>query len=204
MKAPDFMTADVITATGDMSVREATRRVLHHRVAALPVVDDGRLIGIVSELDLLRGRLPVDPRARARPAPVPTSAPPSLVRDVMTADVVALTEADDAASFASLLASSGFKSLPVVRGDRLVGIVGRRDLLRLLSRRDAEIEHEVRRLLADALGRAGWSVSVHGGVVRLAGGGTDDEHVTAGRLLLTVPGVIRVQVEGARDRQPTA
>jgi CBS domain-containing protein len=66
VRAADFMTADVVTTTPGTPVREATRLLLSRRVAALPVVEDGRLVGIVSELDLLRDRVTGDPRAHVR------------------------------------------------------------------------------------------------------------------------------------------
>ena len=48
------MTEDVITANGDENVAEAARRMLEHKIGCLPVVEEGRLVGILSESDLLR------------------------------------------------------------------------------------------------------------------------------------------------------
>lgn len=186
------MTAEVVTTRADAPVREATRVLLEHRVAALPVVDDdGRLVGIVSELDLLRDRLVSDPRSHVWPpvtqAPPP---PPRTVADVMTRDVYALTEADDAAAFADLMAESGVKSVPVVRGERVVGIVGRRDLLRRLAREDADVRADVEALLAAEAAVVGeWTVAVDDGQVRLTGAGSAEG---ARLLALSVPGVVRV------------
>lgn len=184
------MTAEVVTTRPDAPVREATRVLLEHRVAALPVVDDdGRLVGIVSELDLLRDRLISDPRSHVWPPVGDAPPPPRTVGDVMTSDVYALTEADDAAAFAGLMAESGVKSVPVVRGERVVGIVGRRDLLRRLAREDADVRADVEALLAAEAAVVGtWTVAVADGQVRLTGTGS----VEGARLLaLSVPGVVR-------------
>jgi CBS-domain-containing membrane protein len=58
VRATDFMTTDVVTTTPEATVTDTTRQLLEHRVAALPVVEGDRvLVGIVSELDLLRERV---------------------------------------------------------------------------------------------------------------------------------------------------
>lgn len=185
------MTVQVVTTHADAPVREATRVLLEHRVAALPVVDDdGRLVGIVSELDLLRDRLVSDPRSHVWPPVSQGPPPPRTVADVMTREVYALTEADDAATFADLMAESGVKSVPVVRGERVVGVVGRRDLLRRLARDDADVRADVEALLAAEAAVVGqWTVAVDDGQVRLSGAGSAEG---ARLLALSVPGVVRV------------
>lgn len=197
MRAADFMTAEVVTVTPATSVAEATRTVVRRRVAALPVVDDdGRLVGIVSELDLLRERVAADPRAHLVPPDEPSGPAPRTVDQVMTREVYALPESSDAAAFAALMAETGVKSVPVVRGDRLVGIVGRRDLLRRLDRSDTEVADEVAGLLASEPALGTWRVDVSSGEVTLTGAGTPQAQEEAQLLARTVPGVVRVQVRG--------
>jgi CBS domain-containing protein len=118
-----------------------------------------------------------------------------VVGDVMTRDVVALTDAHDAAAFASLLVEHGVKSVPVVQGDRVVGIVGRRDLLRLLARDDDAVLADLQALLAaEQTGVGSWQATVADGAVVLVGAGSP-EQVEGVRLLATsVPGVVRVDV----------
>ncbi len=196
MRAEDVMTTRVVSTRPDAEIREATALVLQHRVAALPVLDDDdRLVGIVSELDLLRERVPPDPRAHARPVARPDAAVPRTVGEVMTREVHAVPVGTDAAQVAALLATSGVKSVPVVRGEHLVGIIGRRDLLRRLHRSDAAVADDVRQALAqdeDYLGR--WTVEVTGGQVRLSGG-PDNRSEPAVTVASTVDGVLRVQAE---------
>ena len=197
MRAADFMTADVVTTTPQESVKAVTQRLLERRVAALPVVDDaGRLVGIVSELDMLRLRVPGDPRAHLFPQGQPDAPPPRTVDDVMTREVYALPDSADAAAFASLMLDSGVKSVPVVRGELLVGIVGRRDLLRLLARDADAIRAEVDELLASDASLAGWGAEVDDGEVTLTGSGTPDRADSAQRLVRSVPGVVRTHVRG--------
>jgi CBS-domain-containing membrane protein len=198
VRAADFMTTDVVTTTPQSSVQEATRQLLDRRIAALPVVDDeGRLLGIVSELDLLRQRVPGDPRAHLFPQDEPAAPAPRTVEQVMTTEVYALPDSADESAFASLMTESGVKSVPVVRGAHLVGIVGRRDLLRMLARDDALVAADVEALLAgvDELGQ--WRVQVEGGEVTLAGTGTPPQAEAAQRAVHTVPGVVRVRVRVA-------
>jgi CBS domain-containing protein len=189
------MTTEVVTVTPATTVAEATRTVVQRRVAALPVVDhEGRLVGIVSELDLLRERVAADPRAHLLPAGEPAGPAPRTVEQVMTREVLALPESSDAAAFAALMAETGVKSVPVVRGDQLVGIVGRRDLLRRLARPDAEVAAEVAALLDGDPSLSGWRVEVSGGEVTLSGAGAPQEQEAVQLLARTVPGVVRVQV----------
>ena len=194
MRAAEFMTGDVVTTRPSESVKAATRLLLERRVAALPVVDDeGRLVGILSEVDVLRERVPADPRAHARPEVRPTSPAPRTVADLMVRDVYALPDTADQAAFAELMLATGVKSIPVVQGEHLVGIVGRRDLLRLLARDDALIAGDVAALLRAEPAVGTWDVAVDDGEVVLSGDGAT-EHLDAAVLLaLTVPGVVAVR-----------
>ena len=69
----------------------------------------------------------------------------------MTTDVVTLRETDDVAEAARLMLGHGYRSIPVVTGGRVVGIVARQDLLGVLARRDTEIRAELDELLGELL-----------------------------------------------------
>jgi len=117
------MTADdLVTVTGTTSTEQATELLLHHRFTALPVVDDGgRLVGIVSEADLIR-----DPLA-GRPGPRPRT-----VAATMTTDVLTLQPDAALSDLARALSEGGLRVVPIVDdGRRLLGVVSRGDLLRL-------------------------------------------------------------------------
>jgi CBS domain-containing protein len=102
----------------------------------------------------------------------------------------------DAADAARLMLDHGVKSIPVILGGRVVGILTRRDLLAVLARNDEAIRAEVERLLAEELGGR-HRVEVTDGVVSLAGFDTAQETDLAALLTRTVPGVVEVRATAA-------
>lgn len=196
MRASDLMSTPVWTVGPAATVHEAAVMLCERDVTAVPVVSPtGRLLGIVSELDLLRGRCPHDPTAHMIPPREPAGDPPPTVADVMTRDVVVATPATDTGELAELMARTGVKSVPVVDGEVVVGIVSRRDLLRVLTRADEDVRRDVtERLRAYARDTAAVTVQVCEGVVDIRG----PEDVVADRavaaLAYGVPGVVRVHV----------
>lgn len=207
MLVREVMTSPVITLPRDATVRRAIRVLHEHDITAAPVVDAaGGLVGVVSEMDLLRGEFEPDPRASARPVPPAAEPPPRLVEDVMTTEVVTVTETTDATVLVGLMVTRRIKSLPVLRGDRLVGIVSRRDLLAMLARPDEELRAEVLALLAEQYpGDRSWRVAVRDGVVELYGpaGERDRRRAEIAALLArTVPGVVRVRYAGGAPDAP--
>jgi CBS-domain-containing membrane protein len=137
-----------------------------------------------------------DPRAHALRWPPPAAETPHLVHEVMTREVLALPPDADAADAARLMLDHGVKSIPVILGGRVVGIVTRRDLLAVLARNDEAIRAEVERLLAEELGGR-HRVEVTDGVVSLAGFDTAQETDLAALLTRTVPGVVEVRATAA-------
>lgn len=190
------MTSPVVTVGPDLSVKETARLLLRHSISAVPVVDEaGRLVGIVSELDLLLGDVPADPVAHVMPVEPDAAAPPRTVRDVMTRDVLALAEDADAADVARLMRESSLKSIPVLRGEMVVGIVSRRDLLRSIARDDEAIREDVLlRLREYADGQVAWQVRVEAGVVTITAPSDEVAGNTALLLARSVPGALRVHL----------
>jgi CBS-domain-containing membrane protein len=197
MRAREFMTSPVVTVAPDAAVKDVARLLLRHAISAVPVVDaDGHLVGIVSELDLLLGDVPADPTAHVMPPEPEAGAPPHVVADVMTRGVVAVSEETDAADVARVMREASLKSIPVVRGEDVVGIVSRRDLLRSIARDDDVIRDDVlRRLREYADGRESWDVTVDAGVVSIYVP-EEDPVVREAAVLLTrtVPGALRVHL----------
>lgn len=191
MLAREIMTSPVVTAEPDLPVKDVARLLDHNEITSLPVVDDQqKLVGIVSEADLLRGEIAHDPRAHARPVEDDNDRA-GTVADVMTLGVVTVNENTDAADIARLMLDTGVKSIPVTHGARVVGIVSRRDLIRVIATRDDRIEDEVRQLFTDA-GIKGWDVEVVDGEARLTGSGGPADARVAAVLARTVAGVARV------------
>lgn len=194
MLAREIMTSPVLTVEPDTAVKDAVRLLDRHDITALPVVDEeGRLIGIVSEADLLQGELIQDPRAHARPTEPAHDQGTVSVSDVMTERVHTVREGADAADIARLMLETGVKSIPVVRGRQVVGVVSRRDLIRTLATSDEQIRDEIHNLIAEA-GLSGWEAEVVDGRVTLSGGGTGRDARVAAILARTVAGVSEVRL----------
>ncbi len=163
----------------------------------LPVVDElGELVGIVSEADLLTVSLPPDPRAHMRPPVADTLRQPASVADVMTPAPHTTTQSSDVAEVAEIFARTSWKSLPVVRGRELVGVISRSDVIRSMARNDVDLEADVNAALHDMGGMAAHA-SVEHGVVEITGTGTAHQGAAAVAVASTVRGVRRVQL--ARD-----
>ncbi|WP_185938329.1 CBS domain-containing protein [Geodermatophilus aquaeductus] len=206
------MTRDVVTVGPHTAARYAAEVMAARGFAALPVVDDDdRLVGIVAEADLLRDRIPADPRLHLRRGGDPgVELPPVLVHDVMTREVRAVDVTADAAEVAHIFVEAGLRSMPVTDGGRLVGIVSRRDLLQLLVRSDDDVRRDVLRLVEEYTGDLdAWEVSVDDGratIRRLRGApqvSVSTEERALGALARTVGGVERVRVlPPAHQRTP--
>jgi len=208
MRAREVMTSPVVTVPPEAAVKDVARVLLRHAISAVPVVNgDGRLVGIVSELDLLLGDVPADPVAHVMQVGAEPLPPPRVAADVMSADVVAVAEDTDAADVARVMREASLKSIPVVRGAEVVGIVSRRDLLRAVAREDSDIRADVLRRLRDySDGRDSWDVMVDAGVVTIDLRGEDPVVGEAAQLLArSVPGALRVHVlDRGEDRTTEA
>ncbi|MBD2899005.1 CBS domain-containing protein [Actinomadura nitritigenes] len=196
MLVREAMTSPVVTIPRTATVRQAVRVLHEHDITALPVVDgNGRLVGIVSEMDLLRGAFEADPRAFSRPVATPAGPPPRLVEEVMTRDVETARPTTDVAELAEAMMRTRHKSVPVLDGAVLAGIVSRRDLIALLARGDARIRDDVLAAINEyGPGGHAWEVSVRDGVVVLTGPADEAARRVADVLARTVPGVTRVSV----------
>ena len=202
MQVRDVMTREVVTVGPETSVKEAAEVMAERGFAALPVVDeDNGLVGIVAEADVLRDRLPADPRLHARRGSPPAPAPSLLVRGVMTTGVRSVDGAADLADVARLFVDDRLRSVPVLEHGRLAGIVSRRDLMRTLVRADEDIRADVLRLVEDYTGDLGaWEITVTDGMatIRRTRGAPQVSRAVEERALAalasTVGGVVGVRV----------
>lgn len=127
MKVRDAVCASVTTLRPDTPLQAAASILASHGRCAAPVVDDeGRLVGLVGEADLTRGRLPpggwtieIDPEC--------------VVAAVMTHRPASARPSDDLADVAEEMLKMGLPAMPVVDGDDVVGMVTRQDVLRLVA-----------------------------------------------------------------------
>jgi CBS domain-containing protein len=117
MHARDIMTHDVITIGPEASIHDAARLLSGYNISGAPVVDGaGQMIGIITEADLLgkEGKT---------------------VADIMTPRVTTAQEDTPVEMIAQILTSNRYKRLPVVRGERVVGVVSRADIVRMMASR---------------------------------------------------------------------
>ncbi|HSL09286.1 MAG TPA: CBS domain-containing protein [Pseudonocardiaceae bacterium] len=142
MKARDVMSSPVITVRPDTPVRAVAALLASHGYTAAPVVDAGRIIGIVTEANLMRGQIP--PEGWLRPGtwdkPIPQT-----VREVMTGAPVGMQPDADLTDLVSLMLETGIRSMPILDDGQLVGIVSRRDVLRVVARGELTSEDVWRR-----------------------------------------------------------
>jgi acetoin utilization protein AcuB len=127
----NWMKTSVHTAHPRDGIEHARELCERHRVNQLPVVADGRLIGIVTDRDL-RDAFPSVAEEAAHPTEAHRFTAEISVEDVMTRDVVTASEADGIDHAATVLRYERIGALPIVRGERLVGILTRSDLLEAL------------------------------------------------------------------------
>ncbi|MFF9981813.1 CBS domain-containing protein [Streptomyces erythrochromogenes] len=183
----DVMTHSAISVDRATAFKDIVETLRMCNVSALPVVaEDGKVVGVVSEADLLLDA----PRADA--------ADPVTAGRLMTRPAVTVTKDATLHAAARLMARSHLKRLPVVDGDgRLTGVVSRGDLLKVYQRPDADIGSEIREMITYEL-LPGLSAEVHvhvdNGVAYLYGSLPEpalEDAVT--RAAGTVPGVVAVR-----------
>jgi len=166
VKVTEIMSQPVITVTPETSIKSAAQLLVEHGISGLPVVNSkGRLVGIVSEADLISIEARPDPRSQATPLAPTAGSTPRNVAEVMTRDVVVVSAKSEVAQAARTLLNSDVKRVPVMNGRRVVGIVSRRDLVKVIARADEQIEGKINSLLAElGLTTAGATVKVTDGV----------------------------------------
>ena len=196
MRVRDIMSSPVVTVTPDATIKSVAEVLVTRNISAVPVVDrDGSIVGIVSEADLVSVETVPDPRLQVRRGDGAHRSAPWAARDVMTEKVVCLPDDADAAMAAKVMLEQGIKQIPIVDGGRLVGIVGRRDLLRLLARADGEIFDDLERLLVEQAETLGtYDVVVSNGHVTLVGAAEPRTARLVELIARSVPGVVDVKV----------
>jgi CBS domain-containing protein len=195
MKVTEIMSTPVITASPSTPLKEAARLLVEHGISALPVLDAREeLVGIVSEADLLPMQARPDPRSQAAPQRPSAGRSPLTVGEVMTRHVLTLSAATEVSQAARSLLEAGVKRMPVVRGRRVLGIVSRRDLMRVIARRDDSMRLEIlRRIRELGLVTVERDLKVELGVVTVALEGNDRVRHLVESMVLTVPGVLEVR-----------
>jgi CBS-domain-containing membrane protein len=211
MHAMKVMSRPVVTIPADATVYAAADILLGARVSAAPVVDaDGKLIGIVSEADLMNrpesGTVPAKSWLQRLLAPESILARDYLrshshhVADVMTRDVITAGERTDLKEIAGLMQSKRIKRVPIVRDGKVVGIVSRANLLQgLLAREQHSAEgtasdSDLRDRVNEELDRHSWASDVSNVVVE-----NGAVHLWGQTFSPTARDAVRVAVENVPD-----
>lgn len=147
LTARDIMTTEVITTTPGASVTKAAELLESHRISGLPVVDQGRLVGVITQSDLVqRARdLELPPAINLLDLRIFIETPSHFrrrlekmlggtVKEVMTPDPITVPPETPLPDLAALMDRKKVHTLPVVEGGKLVGIIGKIDLVRALAR----------------------------------------------------------------------
>lgn len=188
--ARDLMTLDVVTVPPATPVIVVARLLAERGISAVPVTDQvGAVLGIVTEADLIRRlageeerpqgwlrSLLADPSAQADRY---ARTHGSTAEEIMTREVVAVTETDTAAQIAQVMEEKGIRRAVVLQDGRLRGIVSRADLLRALvspPRAEGDLSDErIRQAVLEAMRKEPWAdtfytlVEVKDGIVAFHG-----------------------------------
>jgi CBS domain-containing protein len=226
MRASDIMTAPVITVGPETPVREVAALLFEKRISGVPVLDDGRLVGLISEGDLLsRHELAPDQGGSAGSwwlrmfgaGLTPdryVKAHGRFARDVMTREVRTVAPDTPLSAIATMLESRRIKRVPVMRDHELVGIVSRANLVQALAGMSAPstqitppVDQAIRGRLQTELGHQQWwranasNVIVTDGVVHYFGTiGSEYERDAARVAAENIPGVRAVEDHRAAFR----
>ena len=119
LKAKDVMTKDVITISPDVTLKDAIELLLEKKISGMPVVDKkGKMIGIISEKDILNfafsGNLSI-----------------TKVSEAMSKNIISFPPNEDVDSIALTISENQFRRVPIIQEGKVVGIVSRRDIIRV-------------------------------------------------------------------------
>jgi CBS domain-containing protein len=121
-KARDIMTTTVITVGPDLLLSDVIKLLLRWHISGAPVVDEaGRLVGIISEYDIMKFAFAGNVRERR-------------VSEAMTRDITAFGPDTPVPELVECCATQRIRRAPIVEDGRVIGIVSRRDILREMNR----------------------------------------------------------------------
>ncbi|HTJ89250.1 MAG TPA: CBS domain-containing protein, partial [Acidocella sp.] len=216
MNVAALMSTNIVSVLPSTTLADAVRIMIANRVSGLPVLEsDGRLVGMITEGDLLRrteleseGKQPSWLKVFLMPARVAADYVATHgrhVSEVMTPNPIAISPTTDLAEVARLMLHKHVKRLPVLEAGRMVGIISRSDVLRALARKLVEVpeertDEEIGAYIKNEIAHAKWApkssikVEVKEKVVNLEGTIFSDEERQAVIVIAeNAPGVKEVQ-----------
>lgn len=146
LTARDIMTRDIITVTEESTIKELARILTSNHISGVPVINDkGKLVGVVTQSDLI---------FQTKKVHIPTvitildsvfylENPDKMgeemkkmagtkVKDILTSSPITVTEETQLDEIATIMSEKNFHTLPVVNKDTLVGVIGKKDIIRTL------------------------------------------------------------------------
>jgi CBS-domain-containing membrane protein len=148
--AKELMSTKVLTATPETSVRELASMLTSHKISGVPVLDaNNEVIGVVTESDLIDQKKKVHiPTVMAiLDAFVYLESPDTMekelkkmagsqVKDIFSRELITVQEDTPLDEIATLMAEKNVHTLPVLAGKKLVGVIGKADIIRTIARGD--------------------------------------------------------------------
>jgi CBS domain-containing protein len=129
LKAKDVMTTPVVTISPDATLADATKLLDAKGITGVPVAEaDGKVIGILTEKDILNFAYTYMGDLRS-----------TKVREPMTERVVSFSSDTTIDAIAACFSKSDFRRVPIIDDGKLVGIISRRDLIRLMTTNDFRV-----------------------------------------------------------------
>jgi CBS domain-containing protein len=150
--ARDIMTTEVLTVSPETSISELSKTLENRQIGGVPVVDKGgRLVGVITQSDLVeRARdLELPPAINILDLHIYLQIPSHLLQrvekmlgttvgDCMTSDPVTVAPNTPVAQIAALMAKQKMHTIPVLQGGKIVGVIGKMDLVRAMAREPGE------------------------------------------------------------------
>ncbi|MDY0130733.1 MAG: CBS domain-containing protein [Methanosarcina vacuolata] len=148
MNVADIMSSPVYVLNADEPVSHARKLMLRHRISTLLVLNEGKMVGIVTKSDITNRLAQAEPLWRRRPIDqIP-------IKLLMTESVITIYPEASISQAAALMLENGVHNVPVVKND-IVGIVTRTDLVRYVAENSEEMKTKIPKLMSEDI------VSVH-------------------------------------------
>jgi CBS domain-containing protein len=199
MRVEEIMARNLVTVRRSTTLKEAAPLILEHKISSVPVVEDGCLIGVLSESDIVAKETSGYSNGEVEPAEalhLQREREAATVSEAMTRDVVTIEPWVSIWAAADVMVVHDVNRLPVVDPHgMLVGLVTRTDLVRAFARSDRDIERDIREHLLPSVGLSPEAVKigVRDGIVTVEG---EVEQEIARECLRAsvhlVPGVVEV------------
>jgi CBS domain-containing protein len=207
MRVSDAMTKEVVSVEPATPIKRVAALMVDHRISGMPVVDDGRVVGVVSATDIVPGQAGPQRRRRLFGSDSASKAGARTAGEAMSGPAITVSPWSSLAAAALVMTRHDVNRLPVVRDETLVGVITRGDVVRAYARSDRDIADEIRSdvLSSFELQPDEVSVEVADGEVTLRGAvlrSSDIPYVT--RTIERLTGVVSVRSElTARQAEPT-